>query len=107
MHNKNHYNSDMKACPAWYADTTKKKTKRNEPDKQVLDELLTASQNFDIHGVESALKELESYEYKKETDNMLIEYLTENAMSLGFREITATLRLIHEVETQNYFQDQY
>jgi HPt (histidine-containing phosphotransfer) domain-containing protein/anti-sigma regulatory factor (Ser/Thr protein kinase) len=93
---------------AYLDDKTSKEEKQvsKNPDRKILKALHSASQVFDIDGVETALNELESYEYEEETDNMLVEYLRNQATIMGFREIAATLRLIHEVKHQTYFQEE-
>jgi len=66
-----------------------RKPKKNKPDTVTLNELRIACDNFDMHGVDTAFEELESYEY--ETDGDLIVFLREKAEIMRFDEIIKKL----------------
>jgi signal transduction histidine kinase/CheY-like chemotaxis protein len=76
------------------SESAKEKICKAELDQNVLGELLLASRDFDIDGVESTLKELEAYDYVKEEDASLLVWLGAQVHSMGFKAITARLQTV-------------
>jgi len=70
-------------------DADNRKPVKQKPDTVTLNELRIACDNFDMHGVDMAFEELESYEY--ETDGELVAFLRENAEIMRFDEIIKKL----------------
>ena len=68
------------------------KTKAAAPSRQILSDLLAASKNYDIDGVDNAMAELNKYEY--ETDAELLQWLEESVKVMGFKEISQRLSQI-------------
>jgi len=68
------------------------KVKKDAPDNSILADLLEASKSYDIDGVDSAMTELEKYEY--ETGEELISWLRETIKVMGFKEIAQRLSQI-------------
>ena len=65
------------------------KEEKEAPDQGVLADLLEASRQFDIDGVDKAMAELTSYSYAK--DQELVEWLSERVKGMGFKQITQRL----------------
>jgi signal transduction histidine kinase/CheY-like chemotaxis protein len=65
------------------------KPRRESPDAQVLAELLEASRDFDIDGVDEAMEKLESFEY--ESGGELVEWLRAQVSVAGFKKIAERL----------------
>ena len=82
---------------------------RKTPDPKLLANILKASRNFDIDGVESFLTELELYEY--ETGEDLIHWLRETFKVMGFKNMTQRLSQIlgddsaSDIDATNYKQN--
>jgi signal transduction histidine kinase/DNA-binding response OmpR family regulator/HPt (histidine-containing phosphotransfer) domain-containing protein len=70
-------------------DKENQKPLKTEPAKETLEDLLHACRNFDIDGVDRAMEELESCEYKTGAD--LVAWLREKADGMGFKEIAVRL----------------
>jgi HPt (histidine-containing phosphotransfer) domain-containing protein len=65
------------------------KPKKDEPDKETLDKLYEACNQYNMDGVDEAINELDSYEYNKGGD--LIDWLKENVEKMNFAEIKERL----------------
>ena len=70
-------------------DTADSRHKKERPDKDILDRLRTACENYDMSGVDDAITELESFEYVSDGD--LVIWLRENAEQTNFDEIVERL----------------
>jgi len=62
---------------------------KSKPDAKTLDRLYQACTNYDMNGVDSALEELESFDY--ESDGALVDWLRENVELMNFDEIIEKL----------------
>jgi len=70
------------------------KPKKDKPDKDVLAQLLTACDNYNIDGVDAAMAMINMYEY--ESDGGLAVWLKENAAQFNFTQIKEKLLNILE-----------
>jgi CheY-like chemotaxis protein/anti-sigma regulatory factor (Ser/Thr protein kinase) len=70
-------------------DAAHPKEKKSAPDADVLEALRSACEAFDINGVDSAMGELESYEY--ETGGELVKWLRDQVDIMGFAQIAVRL----------------
>jgi len=70
-------------------DEDNQKPKKDQPDRETLDRLLEACINYEMNEVDSALEELESYDY--ETGGYLITWLRDNVEKMNFDEIIEEL----------------
>ena len=61
------------------------KNKKERPDKELLQELCTACENYDMKGIDAALDDLEAYEY--EVDGDLVVWLRVNTEEMNLDEI--------------------
>jgi signal transduction histidine kinase/FixJ family two-component response regulator/transcriptional regulator with GAF, ATPase, and Fis domain len=68
---------------------TSPKPKRKQPDRGVLDRLMTACETYDMDGVDAAVAELERYEY--ESDNGLAAWLKDNVAQMNLAQIQQRL----------------
>ena len=72
-------------------DADNQKPKKERPDKDTLNKLCIACENYDMIGVDAALEELEANDY--EFDGELVVWLRENAEQMNFDEISKKLSL--------------
>jgi len=70
-------------------DADNQKPKKEKPDIVTLSNLRVACDNYDMSGVDTALEELESFDYESGGD--LISWLRENAEQMNFDEIIKKL----------------
>jgi CheY-like chemotaxis protein/HPt (histidine-containing phosphotransfer) domain-containing protein len=70
-------------------DSASPKRKRDRPDKGVLDRLLAACEAYDMDQVDTAMAELENYEY--ESDDGFTIWLRENVDRMNFTQIKERL----------------
>ncbi|MCL2214447.1 MAG: ATP-binding protein [Treponema sp.] len=70
-------------------DSVKQKPVKDKPDEQLLLKLMDACNNYDMDGADTAMAELESYQY--ESDNELIDWLRYNIDRAGFEQIAEKL----------------
>ena len=63
--------------------------KKAAPDKAVLQSMLEAAQNFDAEAMQSAVKELEKYEYENDSD--LVRWLIDRVTAFAYDEIEEKL----------------
>ena len=63
--------------------------KKPAPDKAVLQSMLAASQNYDAEAMQAAVKELEKYEYEKDSD--LVRWLFDRVTAFAYDEIQEKL----------------
>ena len=66
------------------------KPRKDKPDEELLTDLLTACENYDMDGVDAAMTTIESHEY--EYDDGLIAWLRENIEKMNFEQIKEKLR---------------
>jgi hypothetical protein len=66
--------------------------KKQAPDPQILRSMLFASQNFDADAMQTAIKELEKYEY--ETNGDLVHWLSERVTAFAYDEIREKLESV-------------
>jgi signal transduction histidine kinase/AmiR/NasT family two-component response regulator len=62
---------------------------KDKPDREMLERLLTACDNFEINTIETVMKEIEGYEYK--SDDGLAAWLRENVDQMNFTDIKEKL----------------
>ncbi|MDR0874808.1 MAG: hypothetical protein LBN12_01215 [Clostridiales Family XIII bacterium] len=63
--------------------------KKAAPDPALLRAILSASQNFDVDAMQTAIRELEKYEYEKDGD--LVTWLAEQVTAFAYDEIQEKL----------------
>jgi len=66
-------------------DSESEKPVMDKPDKGLLDQMCAACDDYDMDGVDSALSELQKYEYRSGSE--MIEWLRENVEQMNFAEI--------------------
>ncbi|MCL2212042.1 MAG: response regulator, partial [Treponema sp.] len=71
-------------------DTNSDKPVKDKPDIKILDNLVSACNDFDMDGADEAMDELEKYKY--ESDNDLIVWLRERIDRMEFEEIAKYLQ---------------
>jgi CheY-like chemotaxis protein len=62
---------------------------KDKPDGELLTQLLTACENYDMDGVDAAMAKITSYEY--ESDDGLVAWLQESVEKMNFAEIKERL----------------
>jgi len=70
-------------------DAESPKPKRDKPDGQALSRLLVACEQYNMDEADSAMKEIDSYEYV--SDGGLVQWLKENVEMMNFAEIKEKL----------------
>ncbi|MCL1828027.1 MAG: ATP-binding protein [Oscillospiraceae bacterium] len=65
------------------------KPKKAEPDREILIRLMTACDNYDVEKADTAMKELDVYDY--ETDDIPIDWLRENLIRSEYSQIVERL----------------
>lgn len=68
-----------------------KKPKKDKPDTEILADLCQACKNYDMDSADTALEELDSYDY--DTDGELVIWLRESIERINFEEIVEKLQL--------------
>jgi CheY-like chemotaxis protein len=71
------------------ADSENIKQKKDKPDDETLKELMIACEAFDMDGVDSAMAELDKYEY--ESDSGLVAWLKDNVALMNLVQIKEKL----------------
>jgi CheY-like chemotaxis protein/anti-sigma regulatory factor (Ser/Thr protein kinase) len=75
----------------------KPKPKKNNIDREVLSKLISGCKNYDVDEIDSAMEEIESYEY--ESENPLAIWLRENVDRVNYEQIEKKLEaLIDDTE---------
>ena len=68
------------------------KPEKDAPDKDALNRLLEACENYDMDNIDAAIKELEGFEYK--TDGDLVAWLVKNVNNFSYSDIIEKLSSI-------------
>ena len=69
--------------------TSESKPKKEKPEREMLDKLMLACENYDMDGADKAMSELEQYEY--EEGDELVFWLSENVEQMNFTDIIEKL----------------
>jgi signal transduction histidine kinase/HPt (histidine-containing phosphotransfer) domain-containing protein len=67
----------------------KEKLKRDKPYKEALEKLKTACANYQVEEIESAMKEINCFDYT--ADDGLVQWLRENIAQMNYKEIAGRL----------------
>ena len=69
--------------------TENPKPKKDKPDNKTLSKLLVACKTYNMDGADTAMTEIKSYQY--ESDNGLVDWLSENVKLVNFKQIIEKL----------------
>jgi len=70
------------------------KEKKDKPDRELLQKLLAACNDFNMDGADKAITEIEKYQY--ESDDSIVEWLRENVDMMRFEEISEKLSYLNQ-----------